>query len=49
MSEVAFAFSVTPDLLLRGLIFAAVMGLIGGFFPARRAARQPVVKAARQT
>jgi ABC-type lipoprotein release transport system permease subunit len=49
MSEVAFAFSVTPDLLLRGVIFAAVMGLIGGFFPARRAARQPVVKAARQT
>jgi ABC-type lipoprotein release transport system permease subunit len=48
MSEVAFAFSVTPDLLLRGMIFAAVMGLIGGFFPARRAARQPVVKAARQ-
>jgi ABC-type lipoprotein release transport system permease subunit len=48
MSEVAFAFRVTPDLLLRGVVFAAVMGLIGGFFPARRAARQPVVKAARQ-
>jgi ABC-type lipoprotein release transport system permease subunit len=48
MSEVAFAFRVTPDLLLRGVIFALVMGLIGGFFPARRAARQPVVQAARQ-
>jgi putative ABC transport system permease protein len=48
MSEVAFAFRVTPDLLLGGVIFALVMGLIGGFFPARRAARQPVVKAARQ-
>ncbi len=48
MSEVAFAFRVTPDLLLRGLIFALAMGLIGGFFPARRAAKQPVVQAARQ-
>jgi len=47
-SEVAFAFRVTPDLLLRGVIFAVVMGLIGGFFPARRAAKQPVVQAARQ-
>jgi putative ABC transport system permease protein len=48
MSEVAFAFRVTPDLLLRGLIFALAMGLIGGFFPARRAARQPIVQAARR-
>jgi ABC-type lipoprotein release transport system permease subunit len=48
MSEIAFAFRVTPDLLLRGVVFALVMGLIGGFFPARRAARQPVVQAARQ-
>jgi putative ABC transport system permease protein len=48
MSEVAFAFRVTPDLLLRGVVFALVMGLIGGFFPARRAARQPVIQAARQ-
>jgi ABC-type antimicrobial peptide transport system permease subunit len=29
------------------LIFAVVMGLIGGFFPARRAAKQPVVQALR--
>jgi ABC-type lipoprotein release transport system permease subunit len=47
-SEVAFAFRVTPDLLLRGIVFAVVMGLAGGFFPARRAARQPVVQAARR-
>jgi ABC-type lipoprotein release transport system permease subunit len=47
-SEVAFAFRVTPSLLLNGLIFAALMGLIGGFFPARRAAKQPVVIALRQ-
>jgi ABC-type lipoprotein release transport system permease subunit len=49
MSEVAFAFRVTPDLLMRGIVFALVMGLIGGFFPARRAARQPIVQVARQT
>ncbi len=48
MSEVAFAFRVTPDLLLAGVFFALVMGLIGGFFPARRAARQPIVQVARQ-
>ncbi len=48
MSEVAFAFRVTPDLLFAGVLFALVMGLIGGFFPARRAARQPIVQVARQ-
>lgn len=47
-SEVAFAFRVTPDLLAWGLVFALVMGLIGGFFPALRAARQPIVQALRQ-
>ena len=47
-SQVAFAFRVTPELLLRGLIFAVIMGLIGGFFPAVRAARMPVVTALRQ-
>jgi len=46
-SEVAFAFRVTPGLMLAGLIFAAAMGVVGGFFPARRAAKQPVVTALR--
>ena len=46
-SEVAFAFRVTPMLLLWGLIFAVVMGVVGGFFPAWRAARLPVVQALR--
>ena len=46
-SEIAFSFRITPGLLLSGLVFALVMGLIGGFFPARRAARQPVVQALR--
>ena len=46
-SEIAFSFRVTPGLLLAGLCFAVVMGLIGGFFPARRAAKLPVVQALR--
>jgi len=46
-SEVAFAFRVTPRLLLEGVIFAVVMGVVGGFFPARRASRMPVVQALR--
>jgi ABC-type lipoprotein release transport system permease subunit len=47
-SEVAFAFRVTPTLLAAGIVFALVMGLIGGFLPARRAARKPVVEAFRE-
>jgi ABC-type lipoprotein release transport system permease subunit len=47
-SEVAFPFRVTPDLLAIGLVFAVVMGLVGGFFPALRAARMPIVQALRR-
>lgn len=47
-SQVAFAFAVTPALLLRGLIYAAIMGFIGGLLPAIRAARLPVVTALRE-
>lgn len=47
-SEVAFAFRVTPTLLVAGLMFAAVMGTIGGFFPALRAARLQVAQALRE-
>lgn len=46
-SEIAFNFRVTPRLLLDGMLFAVVMGLVGGFFPARRAAKMPVVQALR--
>jgi len=46
-SEVAFAFRVTPGLLIGGVIFAVLMGVIGGFFPAWRAARLQVVQALR--
>jgi putative ABC transport system permease protein len=46
-SEVAFAFHVTPPALATGLIFSAGMGLVGGFLPAIRAARQPLARALR--
>lgn len=47
-SHVAFAFTITPELMVRGIIFALVMGLIGGFLPAVRAARLPVATALRE-
>ena len=47
-SQVAFAFDVSPSLLTRGVLFAMVIGLIGGLFPAVRAARQPVASALRE-
>jgi len=47
-SQIAFAFAVTPALLVGGLIYALVMGFVGGFFPAIRAARMPVATALRE-
>ena len=46
-SHLAFAFRVTPDLLLSGLAFALAMGLLGGLPPAVRAARANVAAALR--
>jgi len=48
-SQVAFAFAVTPQLLVGAIIWAAVIGLLGGFFPAIRAARLPIATALRET
>ncbi len=42
-AEVAFEFRITGGLLAGGLAFAAVMGLLGGFLPARLAARNPAL------
>jgi putative ABC transport system permease protein len=47
-SQVAFGFAVTPSLLIQGLVYALLMGLIGGLFPAIRAARLPVATALRE-
>lgn len=46
-SHVAFAFRITPPLLLAGIAFALLMGLVGGLPPAIRAARRPVATALR--
>jgi putative ABC transport system permease protein len=46
-SHLAFAFRITPPLLVQGIIFALVMGLVGGLPPAIRAARRPVAPALR--
>jgi putative ABC transport system permease protein len=48
-SELAFNFRVTPGLLLNGMIFAVLMGFIGGLFPAWRAAHENIVTALRST
>jgi putative ABC transport system permease protein len=46
-SEMTFQFRITPALLLQGLLFAVVMGVVGGLLPAVRAARQPAALALR--
>ena len=48
-SQVTFAFAVTPHLLWLAVIWAAVLGLIGGLFPAIRAARMPIATGLRET
>jgi putative ABC transport system permease protein len=47
-SHMAFAFKVTPPLLVAGVLFALLMGLIGGVPPAIRAARRPIALALRE-
>jgi putative ABC transport system permease protein len=47
-SQVAFAFAVTPSLLIQGLSYSIAMGFIGGLFPAIRAARLPISSALRE-
>lgn len=47
-SQITFAFRVTPELLVRGIVWSAMIGLIGGLFPAIRAARLPIAAALRE-
>lgn len=47
-SEVAFAFRVTPAILIAGLAFSAALGLVGGFLPALRASRRPLAASLRE-
>ena len=47
-SEIAFAFRITPEIVVSGLLFALVMGVVGGLLPAFRAARLPITSALRE-
>ncbi|MEK6372077.1 MAG: ABC transporter permease [Acidobacteriota bacterium] len=47
-SQVAFAFDVTPSLMIGAILYALVIGAVGGLFPAIRAARLPVSLALRE-
>jgi putative ABC transport system permease protein len=47
-SQVAFAFAVTRSLLVQGLSYALIMGLVGGLMPAIKAARLPIATALRE-
>ena len=47
-NQIAFAFAVTPLLLVIAIILAALIGLLGGLFPAIRAARLPIATALRE-
>ncbi len=44
-SEIVFQFTVTPGLVVKGLVFAVIVGIIGTLLPAIRASRLPVIDA----
>jgi len=46
-SEIAFSFALNPGIIIASLIFAVVMGFVGGVLPSIRAARLNIVKALR--
>jgi putative ABC transport system permease protein len=46
-SELAFSFTLTPEIVARTLLFALIMGVVGGFLPAVRAARLSIIDALR--
>jgi len=46
-TQVVFNFKVTPELVVRGLVISLIIGMVGGFLPAIRAARLPVVDSLR--
>ncbi|HEX2532020.1 MAG TPA: ABC transporter permease [Burkholderiaceae bacterium] len=46
-SELAFGFTLNPTIVVKSLAFALLMGLVGGFLPAMRAARMEIVDSLR--
>jgi ABC-type lipoprotein release transport system permease subunit len=47
-SEIAFSFRITTVVLITGMVFAVVMGIVGGLLPAFRGARLPITAALRE-
>ena len=47
-SELAFSFTLTPDIVAKSMLFAILMGLAGGVLPAFRASRLEIVEALRE-
>lgn len=47
-SQLTFAFTVTPQLLVQGLIYALILGFIGGLLPSLRAAKLPITTGLRE-
>jgi putative ABC transport system permease protein len=47
-SEVAFNFRVSPQIMVVGVVFAIILGAIGGLFPATSAARKEILTALRE-
>lgn len=48
-SEFTFDFRMTPQIMITGIVFALVMGTLGGLFPASSAARKEILTALRQS
>jgi len=46
-AELAFSFTLTPEIAIKTLLFAMTMGIVGGFLPAIRAARLNIVDSLR--
>ncbi|MBA4368083.1 MAG: ABC transporter permease [Desulfobacterium sp.] len=46
-SHMSFAFAITPDILIQGILFSLLLGFFGGLFPAIRAAHTPIAPALR--
>jgi len=47
-ATLAFGFKVTPDAMIAGVVFAVVMGALGGLFPARTASKKEILTALRE-
>jgi len=46
-AELSFKFAMSPSIIISSLVFASLMGILGGFLPAVRAARLNIIKALR--